>query len=395
MKKICFIAQFPPPMHGLSKAVETLYNSNLNSEVDPYGEFEFEKVDITNNKNFAKNLLKISCSKADLFYFTISQTKGGNLRDLVIFKLLELQHKKCLIHLHGGYYRQLVDNDMAGWQRKANYKAIKKLSGVIVLSNSLKKIFEGMIAEDRIFVVENCVDDQYLLTDQEIEEKLKVLENEKVLHVLWLSNFIRSKGYPFVLEMAKAEKERVDAGGEKRFYFDFAGKFFEESEKEYFENYIRQNDLGEYVTYHGVVGGERKRELLKKCSVFALPTRYPNEGQPISILEAMGDGMFIITTDHAGIPDIVEDGVNGIVMNDTVTGAGFYDLVYKLSNDIVKETALRNTRKVKYQFSEMEYLKNMEKVYIDITKNNRGGVTPTNWGVTVYVDHSTEMAVAA
>lgn len=394
MKKICFIAQFPPPMHGLSKAVETLYNSNLNSEVDPHGEFEFEKVDITNNKNFAKNLLKISRSKADLFYFTISQTKGGNLRDLVIFKLLELQHKKCLIHLHGGYYRQLVDNDMAGWQRKANYKAVKKLSSVIVLSNSLKKIFEGMIAEDRIFVVENCVDDQYLLTDQEIEEKLKALETEKILYVLWLSNFIRSKGYPFVLEMAKAEKERVDAGGEKRFHFDFAGRFFEESEKEYFENYIRQNDLGEYITYHGVVGGEKKRELLKKCSVFALPTRYPNEGQPISILEAMGNGMFIITTDHAGIPDIVENGVNGIVMNDTVTGAGFYDLAYKLSNDIVEEAALRNTRKVKYQFSKMEYLKNMGKVYIDITKYNRG-VTPTNWGVTVYVDHSTEMAVAA
>lgn len=123
MKKICFIAQFPPPMHGLSKAVETLYNSNLNFEIDSQGEFEFEKVDITNNKNFIKNLLKISRSKADLFYFTISQTKGGNLRDLVIFKLLELQHKKCLIHLHGGYYRQLVDNDMAGWQRKANYNA--------------------------------------------------------------------------------------------------------------------------------------------------------------------------------------------------------------------------------------------------------------------------------
>ena len=29
MKKICFIAQFPPPMHGLSKAVETLYNLSL------------------------------------------------------------------------------------------------------------------------------------------------------------------------------------------------------------------------------------------------------------------------------------------------------------------------------------------------------------------------------
>lgn len=297
MKKICFIAQFPPPMHGLSKAVETLYNSNLNSAIDPHGEFKFEKVDITNNKNFIKNLLKISRSKADLFYFTISQTKGGNLRDLVIFKLLELQHKKCLIHLHGGYYRQLVDNDMAGWQRKANYKAIKKLSGAIVLSNSLKKIFEGMIDDDKIFVVENCVDDQYLLTDQEIEKKLKALEKEKVLHVLWLSNFIRSKGYSFVLEMAKAEKERVDAGGEKRFHFDFAGKFFEDSEKDYFESYIKENGLEEYVTYHGIVGGEQKRKLLKECYIFALPTRYPNEGQPISILEAMGNGMFIITTD--------------------------------------------------------------------------------------------------
>ena len=66
-KKICFIAQFPPPMHGLSKAVETLYNSELNTAVDSNGEFEFEKVDITNNKNFVKNLLKISCSKADCF----------------------------------------------------------------------------------------------------------------------------------------------------------------------------------------------------------------------------------------------------------------------------------------------------------------------------------------
>ncbi len=47
---------------------------------------------------------------------------------------------------------------------------------------------------------------------------------------------------------------------------------------------------------------------------FALPTRYPNEGQPISILEAMGNGMFIITTDHAGIPDITVGTENGIVL---------------------------------------------------------------------------------
>lgn len=313
-KTICFIAQFPPPIHGLSKAIDTLYNSELNAAINPNSKFIFEKVDITNNRIFLKNLAKIRKSKADLFYFTISQTKGGNLRDLVIFKLLELQHKRCLIHLHGGYYRQLVDNDMGSWQRKANYEAIQKLAGAIVLSKSLKKIFEGMIDDDKIFVVENCVDDQYLLTDHEIEEKLAALKDKHVLHVLWLSNFIRSKGYPFVLEMAKAEKDCVDAGKEKRFHFDFAGKFFDDGEKDYFESYIKDNKLEDYVTYHGIVDGESKRNLLKNCYIFALPTRYPNEGQPISILEAMGNGMFIITTSHAGIPDIVEDGVNGIVV---------------------------------------------------------------------------------
>lgn len=359
-KKICFIAQFPPPIHGLSKAVETLYNSELMSE------FEFEQVDIKDNKRFLKNLIKISKSHANLFYFTISQTKGGNIRDLIILKLLELQHKKCLIHLHGGYYRQLVDNDMSSIQRRANYKAINKLDGAIVLSKSLKKIFEGMIDKEKIFVVENCVDEQYLLTDEEIEEKFNSFVNEKVIHVLWLSNFIRSKGYPFVLEMAKVEKERVDAGGGKRLHFDFAGKFFENSEKEYFENYIKDNKLEEYITYHGIVGGEEKRKLLKKCYIFALPTRYPNEGQPISILEAMGNGMFIITTDHAGIPDIVEDGINGILIKDTNKE---YDCLEKTNKKFVN-IVIRNNRMIcKERFQERKYVLKINDIYMQLLKN--------------------------
>lgn len=357
-KKICFIAQFPPPIHGLSKAVDTLYNSELNDTVNPDSEFVFEKVDITNNKKFLKNLVKISKSKADLFYFTISQTKGGNLRDLLILKLLELRKKKCLIHLHGGYYRQLVDRELSSWQRKANYKAIKKLAGVIVLSKSLKQIFEEMIDNDKIFVVENCVDDNYLLTDKEIEEKIADLDNEKDIHVLWLSNFIETKGYPLVLEMAKVEKERADESGEKRFHFDFAGKFFENSEKTYFESYIKENLLEDYVTYHGIVDGDTKRNLLKKCYLFTLPTRYPNEGQPISILEAMGNGMYIITTDHAGISDIVENGNNGIVLNDD----SIVNLVDIKINEM-KKVIMNNRKKCKERFNQQKYLNEMKKVF--------------------------------
>lgn len=350
-KKVCFIAQFPPPMHGLSKAVETLYNSELKDE------FDFEKVDITNNKNFLKNLQLIRKSKADLFYFTISQTKGGNLRDLVIFKLLQMQHKKCLIHLHGGYYRQLVDNDMAGWQRKANYKAISRLDGAIVLSESLKPIFKGMLPDEKIFVVPNCVDDEYLMSDDEFEEKVKTIDQRPIKHVLYLSNFIRSKGYPDVLEMAKLEKERVENGGENRFHFDFAGKFFEETEKQFFFNYIKEHGLENFVTYHGVVGGDKKRELLRTCDIFALLTRYPNEGQPISILEAMGNGMVVVTTDHAGIPDIVKDGVNGVVMKKNTKESLEKKLLASI--DSLNTQKLSNRKKIKEKYIEKRFKSDM------------------------------------
>lgn len=355
MKKICFIAQFPPPMHGLSKAVETLYNSELAQE------FELEKVNIANNKEIVRTLLAIRKSKADLFYFTISQSVGGNLRDLMILKAIG--NRPCVIHLHGGYYRTLVDNDMPKWQQKANYKAVGKLNAAIVLGPRLKWIFEGMLPDEKIFTVANCVDDVYLMSDEEFEEKKKTIPARSIKHILYLSNFIRSKGYPEVLEMAKLEKEH---GGERRFHFDFAGKFFEKNDEDFFWNYVKENGLEEYVTYHGVVGGNKKRELLRLCDIFCLLTTYPKEGQPISILEAMGNGMVVVTTDHAGILDLAIDGVNGTVISKTEVNP---KLIYKTIENIpIEEIETRNRLRVMQLFRQEKYVLNMKKVFQEVMK---------------------------
>ncbi len=303
-KKICLIAQFPPPIHGLSKAVDTLYKSN-----EIRKDFDFIKVDITNNKRFLFNYLTISRTKADLFYLTISQSIGGNLRDLLIMKLLRKQGKKCVIHLHGGYFRILYDTDMHSYQRKWNKNAINHLSGAIVLGDSLKTIFEGLVEKQKIFVIPNCVDDEYLLSSNEIKEK----ENGKAkeIRILYLSNFIRSKGYDIVLKMAKEYRE---SPGKKELHFDFAGQFYREEERLFFFNYIKENHLENTVTYHGIVTGESKKELMRDSTFFILPTNYPKEGQPISILEAMGNGMVILSTIHAGIPDLVSNIKNGCIL---------------------------------------------------------------------------------
>lgn len=356
-KKICFIAQFPPPIHGLSKAIETLYDSELSSI------FEFEKINITDNKRFLINLIKIIKSKGDLFYFTISQTRGGNLRDLVILKVLKIQRKRCLIHLHGGYYRELVEHDLPKWQRKANYKAMKTVAGGIVLGETLKNIFQGMIPEEKIYIVKNCVDDMYLMKRNQFDRKIQRMNKTNIKHVLYLSNMIKSKGYQKVLEMAKLEKERYLVGEKRNFHFDFAGLFFDKKEEKGFLSYIKQNDLQEYVTYYGKVTGEEKRKLLKKGSIFVLLTCYPKEGQPISILEAMGNGMMIITTNHAGIPDVVKNHDNGLLVpKDTPIELVFQEML-SLGQEEVEEICCYNYNYAKKNFSQKCYINHMKHIF--------------------------------
>lgn len=359
-KKICFIAQFPPPIHGLSKAVETLYGSELSKE------FDFEKINITNNKAFPVNLAKIAKSNADLFYFTISQTRGGNLRDLMILKLLHAQKKKCLVHLHGGYYRQMVEKELSPRQKKANEQEISNLAGAIVLGKSLRRNFEGMLPEEKIFTVANCVDDEFLMSDEEFMEKLSDLRQNEIRHVLYLSNFISSKGYPQLLEMARLEKLRCEQGEPRKFHFDFAGKFFQKQEEEFFFGFVKKHNLEEYVTYHGVVSGNEKRELLRQGAIFGLLTRYPNEGQPISILEAMGNGMVILTTDHAGISDVVRDEENGIVVSGEVDCAAVYRKLCEMTPEKLARTAEENRADVRIFYCQNKYIGAMKQVFTKI-----------------------------
>ncbi len=357
--KICFIAQFPPPIHGLSKAVDTLYRSYLN------GKFEFQKVNITNNKKFLKNFITILFSNADLFYFTISQTKYGNIRDLIILKTINMKHKKCVIHLHGGYYRQLIENDVSLLQRKINYRIFSKVDAAIVLTDSLKDNFKNIIPDSKIFTVSNCVDDEYMINQQLFEKKMSNTKKER--HILYLSNFIKEKGYMDVLQLAVMEKKSQDKNN--KLHFDFAGKFFSKTDEEEFFNFIEENDLKKYVSYHGIVNGEGKKELLKKSDMFILLTRYKKEGQPISILEAMSCGLLVVTTDHAGISDVIKNKKNGLIFNKNYNVSEIYNQIKNLDSNLYQKYVKNAYKDVLNKYSEKEYIFNIEKIFERVIDN--------------------------
>ncbi|MGB4064293.1 MAG: glycosyltransferase family 4 protein [Azonexus sp.] len=78
---------------------------------------------------------------------------------------------------------------------------------------------------------------------------------------------------------------------------------------------VRQlaDDLGvsAMVELTGWVGSEKKAELLNKADMLVLPSYF--EGLPMAVLEGMASGLPVVSSRVGGIPDVVQDSVNGLL----------------------------------------------------------------------------------
>lgn len=81
---------------------------------------------------------------------------------------------------------------------------------------------------------------------------------------------------------------------------------------------IRKLKLGSYVTLKGYVPHDRMTELLRQADLFCLPSLTTKEGNqegiPNAIKEAMATGMAVVSTKHGGIPELVTDGEEGLLV---------------------------------------------------------------------------------
>lgn len=80
-------------------------------------------------------------------------------------------------------------------------------------------------------------------------------------------------------------------------------------------------DLTDRVRLHGVVSEEVKHRLSLECGIFVQhsitnPITGDEEGLPAAIQEAMAYGMAVVSTRHAGIPEAVEEGVTGFLVEE-------------------------------------------------------------------------------
>jgi glycosyltransferase involved in cell wall biosynthesis len=304
--KILFIGPLPDPITGHSLAckifLEELIKHHqvevVNLSKDSFKEGMYFKRII----EVVKILQEVWRKKknVDVVYLTISQSFAGNIKDLFIYLICFRMLSKMYIHLHGGSLKKFMF-DKSRLLFCVNKFFISRLGAVIVLGATHVNVFTGLISSEKIHIVPNFSEDYLFTTEAEIINKF---EDTQPLRILFLSNFIQGKGFDEIINAYMDLSEDL----KKRVIIDFAGAFESDTQRMTFLSRIYRFAQ---IHYHGIVEGDKKKDLLSCAHIFCLPTCL-YEGQPISILEAYASGCVVITTAQGGIPDVFRDNVNGI-----------------------------------------------------------------------------------
>jgi glycosyltransferase involved in cell wall biosynthesis len=84
-------------------------------------------------------------------------------------------------------------------------------------------------------------------------------------------------------------------------------------ERKLLESLVEKQNLQHFVDFKGFIPlGEALQAVYRRADVFVLPST--SEGMPKVLLEAMANGLVVIASRVGGIPTLVRDGVNGLLV---------------------------------------------------------------------------------
>jgi glycosyltransferase involved in cell wall biosynthesis len=309
-KAILFMAQLPPPVHGAALRNKSLLESEeinkkyiLHSlplkfvdDIRDLGKFSFKKILLTIQYCFRLSGILMG-RKVDFVYFTMSPSGGAFYRDIIFISIIKLFRKKRLLHFR-----------VKGIQQTATSKLGRKLvrfafkgSDVICLSYNHTKDVEGL-TWNKPYIVANGIK-----VEREFLELFgNTLPNREPPRILFLSNLSRKKGVPELLEALGNLKLKNHS-----FTADLVGSEWDMSFEDV-RKLIREHGLNGNVNIAGPKYGKEKFQFIAQADIFVFPTYF--ELFPGVVLEAMQFGKAIVSTTEGSIPEIIDHGVNGLLV---------------------------------------------------------------------------------
>ncbi|MBQ1926517.1 MAG: glycosyltransferase family 4 protein [Proteobacteria bacterium] len=307
MKPIALIAAFPPPITGQSLAAELL-RSGLRKAGIPLIELDLSEP--IGGRSLVGRICQLAMLEIRLaivcirtpdvtVYLQLGHGKAALVRDLFFMATAAAFRRPCVAHVHGSGFRTALEG-LPAPLRAVERRLVSKLKAAVVLSDSLRSMFSGIVPEDRIFVVDNGIDAEFV--DYTRLAPPRAFTRDR-FNVLFLSNFLKAKGFVTLLEAAAIADAR-----HLPIHFTFVGAKIDGQSVD-IDDFVRKEELTN-VSVHPVVAGMDKHQAYQDADVFILPSYY--EGQPLSILEAMFESLPIVTTRVGGIPEIFSDDETGV-----------------------------------------------------------------------------------
>jgi len=210
------------------------------------------------------------------------------------YLLARLLGKKFILKVHGSDVNVAAESKLRAWQ--IGFVASRS-DGVLAVSHALKnRLLELGVAEEKVSVIYNGVDHQLFNVEN-------CSENNVGSQVLYVGNLKKEKG---VLELVAAFETVLERHPQIKLVYAGAGECFDEIEAQ-----LKQKNLSQSVELLGLVNHSDLPQLMARSTMIVLPSY--NEGVPNVLLEAMSSGKPVVATRVGGIPEIVIEGVTGIL----------------------------------------------------------------------------------
>lgn len=315
--KILFIMHMPPPVHGAAMVGQYIHDSKLINE-----KFDCHYINLTTAKNLQDigkmgmrklfdffTLLKkirrvVKNVKPQLVYVTPNACGGAFYKDFVVVEMLKRLGCKVVVHYHNKGVATHQDRRFDNALYRRFFKNIK----VILLSECLYEDVKKYVKKENVFVCGNGIPSAAI--ESFVSAPIDAASPEdKIPHILFLSNLLISKGVVVLLDSLKVLKEKGC-----RFVCDFVGGETVEMDAAMFQAEVAKHGLEGMVVYHGRKYGKDKDAFLNTANIFVFPTFYHNECFPLVLLEAMEHGVACISTTEGGIPGIIDDGKTGFLV---------------------------------------------------------------------------------
>lgn len=278
---------------GITTVVNSYFEAGLDKKVN------LKYIETTNDKNIILKVLKmikgyleflLNIDKYDIVHIHTASRRSFWRKRLYINKCYK-KNKRIVVHVHGGAFKDFYEESNNNSKRRI-VETLNKANKIIVLSNEWKKFFEDIVEEDKIEVIYNSV---------EVPDDFKKDFGKK--RILFLGRFDEKKGIFDLLDVM-TEITKIDSN--VKLYIG------SNERKEKVNKIINEYNLNNNVEYLGWIDEKLKKEVLKEATIFVLPSYY--EGMPMSVLEAMAYKNIVISTNVGGIPEIIENGYNGFLI---------------------------------------------------------------------------------